>query len=256
MSNSLNTQNKMYILRYNIILPFIFGLYTIRKVIEGICMPWVDVVGLAVAILCVQGCTYTYKNQKAAEELCNVIYGLIYCSVNVFCFINFFDYKKIHDTQGTYTTNLPFNQMLLELAFYSAHLIIEIAKKDKMMTVHHVLAVFALLVSHTYNYHHLLCASLAIFSMSNAPLALAKYARAVKKETLAQLSFLIFTVTFMIFRVFTLPAVLKLTLIDGFSNSDIVAYVSINTLLLSLYAMQLVWAYKITMIFLNMLLRN
>jgi hypothetical protein len=67
----------------------------------------------------------------------------------------------------------------------------------------------------------------------------------LKFQVLTKASFMTFALLFFVFRIVILSCFLKLTIIDGWYLADRVHYFTANSLLVSLYIMQIYWFTKI-----------
>ena len=188
--------------------------------------------------------TYAFRNQKAARHFIHAIITTCYANMNVYVFEKFFNYAHIFDTSGL-VSSLPLTQVKFEMAFYAAHLVIELVNKEKSMIVHHAVAFIAIAFAHSYNYHHLMAATLMLLSLSTPLLALAKFAKSTKMNNVARYVFGAFAFVFFTSRVIMFPIILKTTLINGYLQSTWPPYIIINSLLVNLYIMQIQWGYKI-----------
>ena len=193
--------------------------------------------------------TYAFRNQKAARHFIHAITTSCYAIMNAYVFENFFNYNHIFDTRGldtrVWVSSLPLTQVKFEMAFYAAHLVIELVNKEKSMIVHHAVAFIAIAFAHSYNYHHLMAATLMLLSLSTPLLALAKFAKSTKMNNAARYVFGAFAFVFFTSRVIMFPIILKTTLINGYLQSTWPPYIIINSLLVSLYIMQIQWGFKI-----------
>lgn len=197
--------------------------------------------------LCSKAAAYSYANKKAIEHLYEFWIGLAYTIMNVYVFLKHFDhrqlFKRYYNDASDYA--LPFHQVRMEIAFYTSFTIIEALNRDYDLLIHHILAAGYIMFAHLSGYHHFIMVTLFLFTLSNAPLALSKYARAANHETLASYSFGLFALLFFVCRIIGVLVLIKFTLIDGIQYETLMNVFIGNLFIGLLYVMQLMWFKKI-----------
>lgn len=169
-----------------------------------------------------------------------IVISSIYALYNSYCMFNAFDLTKIFSDE--YTT-CQITQSGMESAYYVAYSLVEIYNGDITMTGHHLLALGLIFGTSYYKFYQFETIFLFLFTISNVPLACAKAARHLRRN--ANIPFAIFALMFFIFRICFVPFILKYTIIDGYINTSLPAYIGMNALLISLYVMQWFWFAKI-----------
>lgn len=170
-----------------------------------------------------------------------VMISAIYAFMNCMCFYYTFDASKLFSEEQALEWQTW--QMKNEFGYYLAYTVIEIWNKDYAIIGHHLIAVGMLMGAYVYNYYHFMTAFLFIFTISNVPLAVAKAQKHIYGG--GKIAFAVFAGMFFVFRICLVPWLIKCTLIDGWSRAETMPYVSMNTLILSLYGMQWYWFGKI-----------
>lgn len=181
---------------------------------------------------------------KAWPYVERVIVASVYAVGNCMCFYYAFDAGKLFS--GNEASLWQSWQMRAELGYYLAYTAIELCNREYAMIGHHLIAFGMILGAYLYNYYHFMTAFLFIFTISNVPLAVAKAQKKIYNG--GQNAFGVFAVMFFVFRICLVPWLIKYTLIDGWHQAEMVPYVSMNALILSLYGMQWYWFGKIVRI--------
>lgn len=169
-----------------------------------------------------------------------IIIASVLATYNTYCMFDAFDLSKIFSEQ--YTT-CQISQSGIEAAYYIAYSLVEIYNGDITMTGHHLIALGLIFGSTYYKFYQFETIFLFLFTISNVPLACAKAARHLQLN--ANIPFSIFAIMFFVFRICFVPIILKYTLVDGYYNTYLSAYLGMNALLLGLYALQWYWFGKI-----------
>lgn len=134
-----------------------------------------------------------------------------------------------------------------ECIFYGIHLIEEIWIGDIVYVFHHLGALSLMLLALAYGYQQPIIVILGIINTTSPFLYISKWAHHNKKDVCAKIMFAVFAVVFFTFRIIAYPFVLKYTIIDAFNIPDVklIPYITCNTILCSLYLLQLHWFQKI-----------
>lgn len=169
-----------------------------------------------------------------------IIIASLYGMYNSYCMFSSFDLGKLFSDEYT---SCQITQSSIEVAYYVAYLIVEIYYRDVMMTGHHLLALGLIFGTTYFKLYQFETILLFLFTISNVPLACAKAARHLQLN--ANIPFIIFAIMFFVFRVCSVPFILKYTIVDGYNKVSLSAYTFMNSLLISLYVMQLYWFGKI-----------
>lgn len=139
----------------------------------------------------------------------------------------------------------------IELGFYISLVITQFfdtKRKDFwQMFVHHVVTILLLVLSWACNFHRIGALVLAIHDIADVPMELAKIAKYCKKQRLADLSFAIFTITWIYTRCYMLPTrVIYYTTYEALSIIEFFpAYYIFNGLLCLLQILHLAWTWLI-----------
>lgn len=139
----------------------------------------------------------------------------------------------------------------IELGFYISLVVtqfIDAKRKDFwQMFVHHIVTILLLVFSWACNFHRIGCLVVAIHDIGDIPLESAKLAKYCKKQRLADLIFVVFTVVWIYTRCYAFPTrVLYYTTFEALSIIPFFpAYYIFNGLLCCLQILQLFWTYVI-----------
>lgn len=115
------------------------------------------------------------------------------------------------------------------------------------MVVHHIATVSLVTLSYIANFKRIGMLAMVVFNAANPLLHASRVSLYLRLQRAKFCCFVLFTLAFITTRVVALPAVvLRCTLLDtltvGVSRP---AYLTLNGALITLYALQLVWLYKI-----------
>lgn len=172
-------------------------------------------------------------------------------ALNSYIYATFVDSKALlSKSSGSVLLKL---QIESELAYYIAYGVLEVIDRNVLLTVHHIVASSLILFAYSFGYYQIISLFLFLFTVSNPPLALARYARHTKRNQLATISFCLFAVLFFVFRICMVALMLKTTLTTSITKIEPELYVVGNGILVTLYGMQLYWFFKIVGILLEKL---
>lgn len=131
--------------------------------------------------------------------------------------------------------------LVYQIGYYMAYLISE----KKSFILHHLLSIAMISVAIYTNLHHLAILSLAIFSSSTPLLSLTKLFNYLKYKKQANICFVSFSIVFFLFRVIGLLYIVYVSYVRLYDKISFNTYVIINSLLISMYILQLYWMVKI-----------
>jgi hypothetical protein len=190
-------------------------------------------------------------NLEKWQDMEHILVSSVCTAFNVYCFMNGFEHKQI-------LSQLPPSALLqcqaaVMLGYYVVYGLIEsMNPRSGMMALHHVLAAVTIWYAHAANVHQCICAFLMLFTVSNPYLALAKTQYRASGGKHGCISFCIFALLFFVFRICLVPCLIWVTLTDGWyfaiTTGQLTTYVLMNTLLVGLYLMQLIWFHSIVRI--------
>lgn len=212
------------------------------RAFEWVAPEWADVVLVFGLIVMMRYIGSGYS--KTWPYIERIIVSCVFACMNCLCFYFAFDSKKLFS--GEVGSSWQSWQLRAEVGYYLSYTVIEMWNKDYAMISHHLIASGMLLGAYMFNYYHFMTAFLFIFTISNVPLAVAKAQKHIYGG--GQIAFAVFAVMFFVFRICLVPWLIKCTLIDGWYAADCLPYMSMNSLILSLYGMQWYWFGKIVSI--------
>lgn len=185
--------------------------------------------------------TSCHETIQLINQICHSIWQVMFLLV-------YASHVYKHNTLYTMENILKFQKdnvievyLMYQVGYYISYLIIE----KKEFILHHALSIFLIFMAFYTKIHHLAILTLLIFSSSTPFLSFAKLFRSMGKQKAASISFMCFAAVFSIFRVCGLPYIMYISYYGLYNRLNIMYYVTINTLLTSLYIMQLYWTTKI-----------
>lgn len=172
-----------------------------------------------------------------------------------YCALNALVYFAEHDAAKVFTLAAmpsPLQRFLIhsELGYYIAYGAIEFHEQNWAMVAHHIFALGLIYKTYSIGYIHWACQTLFQFSISNPPLAIAKWARHSGRPKIASASFITFAALYFLFRICGMLVYIYNTLVRGFYLEDIssTTYITMNSVILLIYALQWHWFMRITRI--------
>lgn len=216
-----------------------------------------DLIAFASVVFCLHKFIDLYSNTKKTKDTLNYVIHLFintFLSIyNAYCFFKIFRSDKLYEIypERKDIFDLQIQQISYELGYYLGYMIYDIYIEKHDMLMHHILTFLCISISHKFKYHYLINLVLFIFSQSTPFLTSAKLFRHMEWKKSANISFIIFAATFFIFRICSLPIILKITIFDGWYHSTWFPYIVLNSLMISIYALQINWFKKIVYILLN-----
>jgi len=193
---------------------------------------------------------YTTSKDFLLISILDLNYVILKLYIYIITFINTYD----HHIYSNFIIYSKENKSINELLTYNIYdyllsCIIPIITYDYTMIFHHIITIFILSIGkRKKNLHHIILLTLLLFSIPSPILLFARVFHKYNYKIPSIIFYMIFMITFFIFRILYTSCLLKKTL--NYKNITQYYYTG-NSLLLSIYFLQIYWMYKIILVLFN-----
>lgn len=181
-----------------------------------------------------------FPKKHLVHYIIEAIFVFPYTSYNIYVFRQAWSHQDV--TKKDHNVEIS-KLIMLEIGFYIGYLFVDYLRKDREQCLHHSIAFVMLIIGYHSQYHQLILTMLTLMCLSNPLLTISKIVYKLEYWRLSKVTFGMFTLVFITCRCIGYGGVIWFYAMD--LQVDRLTYITMSSLSLCLYIMQLVWSQRI-----------